>query len=328
MTVLELDNVTKSYSRGFFGSKRPILEGLSLRIERGEVFGLLGHNGAGKTTTMRVILGLLRPDAGRVRLFEEDGVGPRSLSRVGFLGEETGFYPFLNADETLQMTGELFRIPAELLREKKKRLLTAVGLQAKAKARVKTYSKGMRQRLGIAVALMNDPEFLILDEPYTGLDPVGRRQLRELLLSLKDQGKTILMSSHIVPDVEAVCDRVGILGGGKIQRCLALREIYQQKKTPVEVTAAGVDPSTFERSAEGIELVYGNPEAVVLRCEGRGVVKQVISKVYAFGGEILEIKPLKFSLEDYLLETLTEASKEGADTLATEIEELIYAESR
>jgi ABC-2 type transport system ATP-binding protein len=328
MNVLELDGVTKSYSRGLLGRKRPILEGLSLRIERGEVFGLLGHNGAGKTTTIRVILGLLRPDAGRVKLFEEDGVRRRSLSRIGFLGEETGFYPFLNAEETLRMTGELFRIQSDVLRERIKRLLVAVGLQAKAKAKIKTYSKGMRQRLGIAVALMNDPEFLVLDEPYTGLDPVGRRQLRKLLLSLKDQGKTILMSSHIVPDVEAVCDRVGILGGGKIQRCLALREIYQQKKTPVEVTAAGVDPRNFERPANGIELVYENPEAVVLRCEGPGVVKQVISKIYAFGGEVIEIKPLKFSLEDYLLETLTEASKEGADTLATEIQELIYADSR
>jgi ABC-2 type transport system ATP-binding protein len=310
------------------GRKRPILDGLSLRIERGEVFGLLGHNGAGKTTTIRVILGLLRPEKGRVRLFEEDGVGRRALSRVGFLGEETGFYPFLSGEETLRMTGEIFGIPRNALRDRTERLLSAVGLQAKAKAKVKDYSKGMRQRLGIAVALMNDPEFLVLDEPYTGLDPLGRRQLRKLLLSLKDQGKTILMSSHIVPDVEAVCDRVGILAGGKIQRCLALREIYQQKKTPVEVTAAGIDPRVFDKPGSGIELVYENPEAVVLKCEGRGVVKQVISKVYAFGGEILEIKPLKFSLEDYLLETLSEASKQGADTLATEIEELIYADSR
>jgi ABC-2 type transport system ATP-binding protein len=277
---------------------------------------------------MRVILGLLRPDCGRVRLFERDGGGREALSRIGFLSEETGFYPFLSADETLQLTGELFRLSKDTISARKKGLLEAVGLQSKTKARVKTYSKGMRQRLGIAVALMNDPEFLILDEPYTGLDPVGRRQLRELLLSLKQQGKTILMSSHIVPDVEAVCDRVGILSGGTIQRCLALAEIYRQKSTPVEVTAAGVDPRMFERLGSGIEVIYGNPEAVVLRCEGRGIVKQIISKIYAFGGEILEVKPLKFSLEDYLIETLSEASQQGADTLAAGIEELIHAESR
>ena len=327
MTVLELDNVTKTYSRGFLARKHQVLEGLSLRIERGEVFGLLGQNGAGKTTTMRLILGLLRPDSGRVRLFEEDGATRSALSRVGFLGEETGLYPFLNAGEMLQLIGELFRLPPDVIRARKERLLAVVGLEAKARVKVKTYSKGMRQRLGIAVALMNEPELLILDEPYTGLDPVGRRQLRQLLLSLKEQGKTILMSSHIVPDVEAVCDRVGILSGGKIQRCLALGEIYKQKSTPVEVTASGVDPRMFDRLEKGIELVYGNPEAVVLRCEGRGIVKQLISKVYAFGGDVLEIKPLKFSLEDYLIETLTEVSQQGSKKLATEIEEMIYAET-
>jgi ABC-2 type transport system ATP-binding protein len=327
MTVLELEHVSKTYAGGFLRPRRPVLEGLSLRIESGEVFGLLGHNGAGKTTTMRVILGLLRPDAGRVRIFEREGTGREALSRIGFLGEEAGFYPFLNADETLQMTGELFGLGAETIRARKTRLLEAVGLRAKASARVKTYSKGMRQRLGIAVALMNDPEFLVLDEPYSGLDPIGRRQLRELLLDLKEKGKTILMSTHIVPDVEAVCDRVGILSGGSIQRCLALGEIYRQKQTPVEVTAVGVDPRLFERLGAGVEVVYGNPEAVVLRCEGRGIVKQIISKVYAFGGEILEVKPLKFNLEDYLLATLTEASKRGADTLATGIEELIHADT-
>jgi ABC-2 type transport system ATP-binding protein len=175
---------------------------------------------------------------------------------------------------------------------------------------------------------MNDPEFLILDEPYTGLDPVGRRQLREVLLSLKGAGKTILMSTHIVPDVEAVCDRVGILSGGKIQRCLALADIYRQKSTPVEITASGVEPTMFDRPENGVKLVYANPEAIVLRCEGRGMVKQLISKVYAFGGDVIEIKPLKFNLEDYLIETLTEATKTGAATLATEIEEMIYAENR
>ncbi len=186
----------------------------------------------------------------------------------------------------------------------------------------------MRQRLGIAIALMNDPDFLILDEPYSGLDPVGRRQLRQLLLSLKEQGKTILLSSHIVPDVEAVCDRVGIISGGRIQRCLSLRDIYRQKSTPVEITASGVHRDTFDKPERGVELVYGNEEAIVLKCVGSGNVKTVISKVYAYGGEVLEVKPLKFSLEDYLLEALSDAAKDGADTLASEIEEMIHANSR
>lgn len=327
MKTLELEGIQKAYARGFRGRKQNVLDGLSLSIEQGEVLGLLGHNGAGKTTTMRLVLGLIRPDAGRVRLFGQDGVGREALSRIGYLGDETGLYPFLSAEETLQLTGELFRLPRDLIRSRKKRLIEMVGLSEKSRARVRSYSKGMRQRLGVAVALMNDPDFLILDEPYTGLDPVGRRQLRKILLSLKEQGKTILMSSHIVPDVEAVCDRVGILSGGKIQRCLELSEIYRHKSAPVEITASGVDPGMFERPDRGVKLVYANPEAIVLRCEERGMVKPLISKVYAFGGEVLEIKPLKFNLEDYLMETLAEVTKSGADTFATEIEEMIYAES-
>jgi ABC-2 type transport system ATP-binding protein len=328
MCVLDLQNISKSFNRGILGKKRFVLSDLSLKIENGEVFGLLGHNGAGKTTTMRVILGLLSPDNGAIRLFGQEGITQNGLSRVGFLGEETGLYPFLNADETLQLTGELFRLPAEMILARKNSLVEAVGLGAKRRLKVKQYSKGMRQRLGVAIALMNDPDFLILDEPYSGLDPVGRRQLRQLLLSLKNQGKTILMSSHIVPDVEAVCDRVGILSGGTIQRCLSLRDIYRQKSTPVEITATGVRRETFDKPERGVELVYGNEEAIVLKCVGRGNVKNLISKVYAYGGEVLEVKPLKFSLEDYLLEALSDAAKEGADSLASELEEMIYANSR
>lgn len=328
MCVLDLQNISKSYSAGILGKKRFVLSDLSLKIEKGEVFGLLGHNGAGKTTTMRVILGLLAPEKGRVRLFDQEGVTKDGLSRVGYLGEESGMYPFLNAEETLQLTGELFRLTPETILSRKNSLIEAVGLGPKREIRIKKYSKGMRQRLGIAIALMNDPDFLILDEPYSGLDPVGRRQLRQLLLSLKEQGKTILLSSHIVPDVEAVCDRVGIISGGRIQRCLSLRDIYRQKSTPVEITASGVHRDTFDKPERGVELVYGNEEAIVLKCVGSGNVKTVISKVYAYGGEVLEVKPLKFSLEDYLLEALSDAAKDGADTLASEIEEMIYANSR
>ncbi|UCG52393.1 MAG: ABC transporter ATP-binding protein [Candidatus Latescibacterota bacterium] len=325
MIVLELDRVSKHYARGFLGRKQRVLTELSLTIEKGEVFGLLGHNGAGKTTTMRLILGLLRPDSGYVRVFGEEGATRSSLARIGYLGEETGLYPHLNAREMMQFAGELFRLEPKTIRSRKMSLLEAVGLKEKSRVKIRQYSKGMRQRLGIAIALMNDPEFLILDEPYSSLDPVGRRQLRKLLLSLKERGKTILMSSHIVPDVEAVCDRVGILSGGKIQKCLSLGEIYAHKSTPVEVTVSGADHRMFEGVDPGVSIVFRNPEAVVLRCEGRGIMKQLVSKIYAFGGEVLEIKPLKFGLEDYLLETLTATSSDGADTLASEIEELIHA---
>ncbi len=325
MTILELDNITKSYSGGFLGKKRRVLTDLSLQIAQGEVFGLLGHNGAGKTTTMGVILGFLRPDAGRVRLFGEPGAGRRARSRIGYIGDEIGLYPQFNADETLQYMGELCRLERAVLAERKSGLLKLVGLAPHARVPVKRYSKGMRQRLGIALALLNDPELLILDEPYSGLDPIGRRLVRKLLLGLKDEGRTILLSSHIVPDVEAVCDRVGILRNGQIRECLALKDIYAQKSAPVEVSVSGVDANTFDRDRT-VEIIYRHHDAIVMKCSSRGHVKDLISRVYGMGGTVLEVKPLKFNLEDYLLEALGDTEVlEDADPISLPTERQTHA---
>ena len=327
MAILELENIVKSFPRGFLGKRHQVLIDLDLRIEPGEAFGLLGHNGAGKTTTMHVILGLLKPDSGSVRVFGSDIANRDVRRRIGFLGDEVGAYPFLNANEMLQLTGELCRMKSADLRDRKEQLLKTVGLEDAAKTKIKKYSKGMRQRLGIALALINDPEFLILDEPYSGLDPIGRRDFRELLLTLKDQGKTILMSSHIVPDLEAVCDRVGILSNGQIQKCLELREIYLQKSNPVEITVSGVDPQVFDGMKPNVQIVYHHNEATVVKCDGVGLVKPLISNVYSHGGEVLEVKPLKFGLEDYLLEALSTTSKSEDAESSPGTEESEYVHS-
>ena len=241
MAILELHGIKKAFRTGFLGIRTPVLTGLDLAVEAGEVYGFLGHNGAGKSTTMKVVLGLLKPDAGRVVVFGKEGASRDTRARIGYLGEEVGLYPHNNAEEALGLLGELFRMPRSQARARAHELIEMVGLGEKRHVKIKHYSKGMRQRLGIATALMNDPELLLLDEPYSGLDPIGRKQLRELLVALKTQGKTILMSSHIVPDVEAVCDRVGILSGGKLARVLDLHEVYAGETGEVEVTVAGVD---------------------------------------------------------------------------------------
>ena len=216
MAILELHGIKKAFRTGFLGIRTPVLTGLDLTVEAGEVYGFLGHNGAGKSTTMKVVLGLLKPDAGRVVVFGKDGANRETRARIGYLGEEVGLYPHVTALESLTLVGDLCGMSRAHSRTRAHELIDLVGLDDKRVLKVKHYSKGMRQRLGIATALMNDPELLLLDEPYSGLDPIGRRQFRELLVSLKEQGKTILMSSHIVPDVEAVCDRVGILSDGVI----------------------------------------------------------------------------------------------------------------
>lgn len=328
MNILELHNIQKSYTSGFLGKKRPVLRDLSLVIAKGEVFGLLGHNGAGKTTTMRVILGLLKPGGGSIRIFGQEGATRHARSRIGYLGDEVGLYPQFNAVETMQYVGQLFRVPRRVLHERREQLLRLVGLSQCPRLKVKKYSKGMRQRLGIALSLINDPEFLILDEPYSGLDPIGRRLVRQLLLGLKDEGKTILLCSHIVPDVEAVCDRVGILRNGGIRKCLELKDIYAQKSAPVEITLSGVDPHAFDDDRT-VELVYRHHETVVVKCSDRDRVQEVVSRVYGLGGTMLEMKPLKFNLEDYLLEELGSGDlPQSADQISLPPEDNVYASTQ
>jgi ABC-2 type transport system ATP-binding protein len=322
MNVLELDQVYKSFKQGLLGKKVPVIRGLSLSLAQGEVFGFLGHNGAGKTTTIKMILGLLKLDSGRITLFGQSGPTPAARRRIGFLGEEVGLYPGLNADEMLQLSGELYAIPRPALKERKIRLLNLVGLSDRPRLKIKSYSKGMRQRLGLAIALLNDPELLILDEPYSGLDPIGRRELRKLLLSLKEAGKTILMSSHIVPDVEAVCDRVGVLSGGSISKFLDLREIYATKANEVEITATGVAASKLAQEIGRLDTILERSEAVIVRCHGEPELQEIVTAVYRLGGSVLEVKPLRFSLEDHLMEALAQARQEK-QSIRDEIELLL-----
>jgi ABC-2 type transport system ATP-binding protein len=310
MSVLNIDNLSKTFRRGFMGRRNEVLRGVSLSLEKGEVYGFLGHNGAGKSTTIKLILGLLRPDGGRVTVFGQDEISTANRGRIGYLGEEIGLYPYLNAAEMLRLVGELFRMRGQKLSSRIDELLVAVGLAEDPRLRIKHFSKGMRQRLGIATALMNDPELLLLDEPYGGLDPVGRRQLRELLLALKDQGKTILLSSHIVPDVEAVCDRVGILSGGVIARSLDLNEVCSEESDEMEVIASGVDASSLGPSRLGAEHVVSgvvrDDHLTIVRCKGADQLEPLIAEIYRSGGKVVEIKPLKLDLEDIFVREISD----------------------
>jgi ABC-2 type transport system ATP-binding protein len=317
MTVLELHSIHKSFRHGFLGLRAGVLKGLDLGVERGEVYGFLGHNGAGKSTTMKVILGLLRPDQGRVLIFGENGASERTRARIGYLGEEVGLYPSLTAREMLTLVGDLFRLPRAVTRARADVLIEQAGLAEARATKIKHYSKGMRQRLGLATALMNDPELLILDEPYTGLDPIGRKELRELLVSLKARGKTIMMSSHVVADVEAVCDRVGILAGGKLNRVLDLNEVYRSQTGEVEVTIAGIDPQRFSARDYGARATFARERLVVVRMNGDQRLRSLVDDVYAAQGAVMEIKPLRTRLEDVFVEavkTPADASTPGSKT--------------
>ncbi len=215
--VIEIRNLSKIY-RDFWGRKKVrALNSLSLDIYKGEVFGLLGPNGSGKTTTLKLLLGLLFPTEGEIRIMGEPASNVSKNERIGYLPEESYLYRFLNAEETLDFYGRLFDMPASVRRERTEKLLEQVKITHARKRQLKEYSKGMTRRIGLAQALINDPDLVLLDEPTSGLDPLGNRDMKDLILDLKSQGKTILMCSHLLADVQDVCDRIAILYGGELK---------------------------------------------------------------------------------------------------------------
>jgi ABC-2 type transport system ATP-binding protein len=215
--VVETRSLTKVY-RDFWGrKKKTALNALDLKIYKGEIFGLLGPNGSGKTTTIKLLLGLLFPTAGDAFVFGEPAAKVEKNERIGYLPEESYLYRFLNAEETLDFYGRLFDIDPDVRRKRAAELIDMVGLSADKKRILKEYSKGMRQRIGLAQALINDPELIILDEPTSGLDPLGTRWMKDLIIDLRKKGKTVLMCSHRLDDVQDVCDRIAILYNGDLQ---------------------------------------------------------------------------------------------------------------
>jgi ABC-2 type transport system ATP-binding protein len=215
--VIQTRNLTKIY-RDFWGRKKVrALNSLTLDVRKGEVFGLLGPNGSGKTTSIKLMLGLLFPSEGEVSILGNPAGDVNTNERIGYLPEESYLYRFLNAEETLDFYGRLFNMPANVRRDRAKQLIERVGLQAARKRQLREYSKGMTRRIGLAQALINDPDLILLDEPTSGLDPIGSRDMKDLIVKLKEEGKTVLMCSHLLADVQDVCDRIAILDGGELK---------------------------------------------------------------------------------------------------------------
>jgi ABC-2 type transport system ATP-binding protein len=226
--AVETFSLTKIFSDWWGRHKVYAVQDLDLQISENEVYGLLGPNGSGKTTTLKMLLGLLYPTKGKALVLGGDSTDPKISARIGFMPEESYLYRYLSARETLDFYGRLFGLPAEVRKMRTEALLDMVGLKAVASRAVGTYSKGMARRIGLAQALINDPDLLILDEPTTGLDPIGTRQIKDLILQLAGRGKTILLCSHLLADVEDVCDRIAILYGGKIQAQGKVKDLLQQ----------------------------------------------------------------------------------------------------
>src|SRR5437868_2142789 len=237
--IVETRKLTKIY-RDFWGRQKKVaLRALNLQIYRGEIFGLLGPNGSGKTTTIKLLLGLLFPTDGDALVFGQSAVNVDKNERIGYLPEESYLYRFLNAEETLDFYARLFDMPASVRQRRSEELIEKVGLARDKKRVLKEYSKGMRQRIGLAQALINDPELVILDEPTSGLDPLGTRWMKDLIIDLRDKGKTVLMCSHRLEDVQDICDRIAILNEGELQELGTVRGLLEDVQR-LELQATGV----------------------------------------------------------------------------------------
>lgn len=246
--AIHTEGLTKVY-KDFWG--RPKVEALldlDLTIHRGEVFGLLGPNGSGKSTTIKLLLGLIFPSKGRGFVLGQPAGSTTINEKIGFLPEESYLYRFLNGEEILKFYGRLFKIPRRELNRRVPELLDIVGLDAKSRKRkLREYSKGMARRIGLAQAMINNPDLILLDEPTTGLDPIGTREMKDLIVSLKDQGKTVLLCSHLLADVQDVCDRITILFRGRMQTLGQVKDLLQVKDV-TQIEARGLTPQQIEET--------------------------------------------------------------------------------
>jgi len=306
--VIKTIDLTKEFQSSFPFRKVKALTDLSLEVKRGEVFGFLGPNGAGKTTTFKLLVGLLHPTRGKIFLWEEDHYKIELKSKIGFLPESPYFYNYLKAKEYLHLCGQLYGITFKKRQHKVDSLLELVGLKDHKNALIKTYSKGMLQRLGLAQALINDPELLILDEPMSGLDPLGRKEVRDIILELKAQGKTIIFSTHILSDVETVCDRVGIIIMGKLSDCGPIENLLNPKIKSFEICIKGLPIETINNLRErGLPLIQRGEEAFMQIEEVK--VNDLLHDLLNKGGELISLIPRKETLEDLYVSQIKSIEK-------------------
>mgnify|MGYP000377280326 FL=1 len=302
--AVEIEGLSKDYETGFWKKKRlRALDRLTLNVRPGQIFGFLGGNGAGKTTTIKTLMRLQFPTEGSAKILGHDISDVLMHARIGYCPENPYFYDYLTASELMDYFAQLFGFSAAERKEKSGQLLTAVGLPERDwKRQLRKYSKGMLQRVGLAQALINDPEIVFLDEPMSGLDPIGRRDIRELIAGLRDQGTTVFMSTHILSDIEALCDEVAILQRGRLAASGSLQELLSAhaETRALEISVEGISADTIK---EQIDFIAGaslaaRPNGVNIQVLDEADIDAVLRTTRAAGGRLLSISPVKQSLED------------------------------
>jgi ABC-2 type transport system ATP-binding protein len=313
MGIIETEKLSKIYVRDvidtefgrlkirFRQRKTVALKDLSLDIRKGEIFGLLGPNGAGKTTAIKILMGIHFPTSGSARLMGKP-LGDRAVkAHIGFLPENPYFYDYLTGWEFLDFYGQLYGMNKKKRRVKIEQLLERVGLSHAANRPLRGYSKGMTQRVGLAQALMNDPEIVFLDEPQSGLDPLGRKEVRDIIISLRDQGKTVFFSSHILSDAEMICDRVGILFKGELRSIGPLGELLSTRVTEWEVVVRGVEDTLMESWRPRLKRLVKVEDDWWAIAEEEVLAEEIIRKVVQNRGRLVALTPRRESLEDYFI---------------------------
>jgi ABC-2 type transport system ATP-binding protein len=305
MPALSVEGLSKIYHSGLTGKQQvPALTDFSLSVEPGQIFGLLGPNGAGKTTFVRILLSLVRPTSGTASILGVRLPDTSIRSRVGYLPEQHRYPAHHTGEQALRFFGKLTGTPASVLRERVPALMKLVGLNDWTRTRVKRYSKGMVQRLGLAHALINDPDLLFLDEPTDGLDPVGRKEIRDVLLGLKQQGKTVFLNSHLLSEVELVCDTVAILNKGRLLRVASVDELTLAG-SKYEIGFSGELPQAFQEESAAMILRLGHAHQLLLaELENTAALNRLIDLMRKHGIAITSITQKKSSLEESFLTLL------------------------
>jgi len=308
--AIQIDNLTKDYPFGFLHLKtKRSLEGLTMRVEDGEVFGFLGPNGAGKSTTIKLLVGLIFPTAGTAHILGKPVSDIAMHQDIGYLPEQQYFYDYLTAAELLDYFARFHNLKAADRRERVARMLKKVGLETARKIQLRKYSKGMLQRVGLAQAVLHDPRVVILDEPMSGLDPLGRREVRDIILELKREGRTVLFSTHILSDAEMLCDRVGVIVGGKLRGVGAPDEIVGIKAQGMEILFEYVsDVAGAFAALVGKATRTGNRYRLQVE---EGDLYLTLEKLRDAGTRILQVTQMKASLEEYFMH-LIEADRAQA----------------
>jgi ABC-2 type transport system ATP-binding protein len=309
MAAIEILGLEKSYQVGFW-RKRPkrALDPLHLSVHRGEVFGYLGPNGAGKTTTLKLLMGLVFPTAGTARILGLELDDPALKAQIGFLPEHPYFYDYLTARELLEYYAQLSGVPAKERSSRVEKMLARVGLSEAGRLQLRKFSKGMLQRVGLAQAILHEPRIVFLDEPMSGLDPMGRREVRELIEQLRQEGKTVFFSTHILSDAEALCDRVAVIHQGKLRGVGVVAELTSKTRSKVEMLFQGQGaPAGFSRL--GAEIwVSGDLVRAALPAENQEAALEILRRERI---RLISLYPVRGSLEDYYIEALKPVPQEG-----------------